>query len=211
MRRQTSNVKRGLMVRALLLVGLLLTAACTRTPPDAAAPETAARFTGEVTRGAAFEREIGAGLRFRLDYAGREGEDWSIWVGSADQPDDDFSRYVTLPLRGLNDRYIAGWHFRNAENTGPRAEDDPPVPHTVRHFAFVLNEADYQTAGEAVAVLMWPHQHTEAEVAQAFEVYEALPVATGVLTITHLELGNLVAGETAWIERMMFEVDIQWP
>lgn len=200
---------------ALILSGLLLTVACTRTPSATStperAPETATDFTGEVTRGAAFEQELGAGLTFRLDYTGGDGEEWVIWVGEADQPDHDFSRYVTLPLRGLNDRYIAGWHFRNAENTGPRTEDDPYAPQTVRHFAFVLNAADYQTAEEAVAVLMWPHQYTDAEVEQAFEEYEALPVATGVLTITHLELGNLVVGETAWIERLAFEAAIQLP
>jgi hypothetical protein len=36
----------------------------------------------------------------------------------------------------------------------------------------------------------------------------AFPTATGVLTITDLVLGNLVAGETAWIERMTFDVTL---
>ncbi len=77
----------------------------------------------------------------------------------------------------------------------------------------MLDEKGYQIASDAVDKLMHPYLYSEKEVAQAQEIMhtELLEKATGVLTITHIELGNLVVGERAWIDRMEFKVELYPP
>lgn len=197
----------------LMIVGLVVVSSCTGAASkfsDTAADEVIF-FTGKVSRGQSFVRDLDEGLRFRLVYGAGDGEGWHIWVGDSEQLDHDFSRCVTPPFRGLNSRYIEGWHFRNDENSGPRTTDDHSAPQEARHFAFVLSEADYHAADGALDKLLWPYQYSEEEVQQAQQIYDQLETATGVLTITGLELGNLIAGERAWIEQMEFEVELVLP
>jgi hypothetical protein len=46
---------------------------------------------------------------------------------------------------------------------------------------------------------------------EAIKTYEGLVKGTGVMTITHLDLGNLMVNERAWIEYMEFEVELCLP
>ncbi len=81
----------------------------------------AQRFVGEVARGQTFEKEISASLAFRLipnEYG------WTVSVGTPVRADADFSAVMTPPFRGMNHRYIEGWHFRNVDNSG-RNEPGP--------------------------------------------------------------------------------------
>ena len=57
---------------------------------------------------------------------------------------------------------------------------------------------------ETLGVALWPGDRGPAEVDAARETYRAIETADGTLQITDLELGNLVAGERAWIERAGF-------
>ncbi len=57
---------------------------------------------------------------------------------------------------------------------------------------------------EAIEVALWPGDRGPAEVDAARDAYRAIETADGTLQITDLELGNLVAGERAWIERARF-------
>ncbi|MGH7322161.1 MAG: hypothetical protein ACRELA_21420, partial [Candidatus Rokuibacteriota bacterium] len=165
------------------------------------------QFAAEVARGQSFEREIGGNLVFRLvpsEYG------WTIWVGTRVHRGADFSAIVTPPFRGMNHRDIEGWHFRNADNSGPneRGPSNVNAPQEVREFAFVTNEADYRIAGEALDTLLWPSSPGEREMAERrFESVEAR-TARGRLTILELRLGNLVVGQRAWIERMRFDVEL---
>lgn len=74
------------------------------------------KFGGEVLPGQTFEKKIGRDLIFRL-IPWEDG--WLISVGSKATADHDLARVVTPPYRGINDLQIAGWHFRNADNSGP--------------------------------------------------------------------------------------------
>ncbi len=57
---------------------------------------------------------------------------------------------------------------------------------------------------ETLAVVLWPGDRGAAEVDAARDAFRAIEKADGTLQITDLELGNLVAGERAWIERASF-------
>lgn len=175
---------------------------------------TVLKFNGEVSRGQIFEQEITQDLAFRLT-PGQYG--WDIWMGNKKQPDHDFAGIVTPPFHGINARYIEGWHFRNSDNSGPNevGEKNVNAPQEERGFYFVLNEADYQVAATAYDILNYPsllpEDLSEQRKKQILEQREQLVPREGELTITRLELGNLVVGEQAWINYMEFEVTLDLP
>ena len=197
------------MIRILivLIIVSVVGVSCANPSSDVVVDELVS-FSGEVRRGQSFEKEIGQNLTFRLNHYKGDGEGWVIWVGNKTQPDHDFSACVTLPLRGLNSRFIEGWHFRNGDNSGPRAPDDSIGLEKTRAFSFVLDETDYQIAHNAVGKLLWPYNYSEEEVDRAGEMYWQLDKVEGVLTITRIELGNLRVGERAWIDQMEFVVEL---
>jgi len=72
--------------------------------------------SGRVVRGQTFEQRIGDGLAFRLT---PDPQGWTIGVIRAARPEEDYAGVATPPYRGINPRYVEGWHFRNLANTGP--------------------------------------------------------------------------------------------
>lgn len=141
------------------------------------------------------------------------GHGWSIWVVDPTNRERNHVVVATPPYRGINPAVIQGWHFRNADNSGPNkpGEGNVNAPGETRKFAFVLDGASYQAAREALEILMWPDGRIEDQITQAEERLAAIPKAMGVLEIEALELGNLVEGEQAWIERLAFRVRIYLP
>ena len=158
-------------------------------------------FSGTVARGAVYTHTLSATLLFGLvPY----GQDWEIWIGEPGQPDVNFAAALTPPLHGVNARQIEGWHFRNRDNSGPNAPGTQNVnaPQAVRPFCFAVDAAG---AHRATA---WVQQRLAggAPPGASFD----FATASGVLTITHLALGNLAVGERAWIEQMDFAVALDW-
>lgn len=141
------------------------------------------------------------------------GYGWSVWIGDPAYRDHNFVAVATPPYRGINPSVIQGWHFRNADNTGPNksGEGNVNAPGREREMAFVLDSAGYQAAREAMAVLMQPSGKTEADIAAAEKRLKAVPRAGAVMEIQALELGNLVKGQKAWIDRMAFRLQINFP
>jgi hypothetical protein len=168
---------------------------------------------GEVQRGDTivhpFEHD-GYKFEFRLVPV---GHGWSIWVSDAMNRERNYVIVATPPYRGINPAVIQGWHFRNANNSGQNkpGEGNVNAPGEIRKFAFVLNGVGYQAAHEALEVLMWPEHSDEDEIKKAEERLKAVPKAHGVLKIEALELGNLIEGEQAWIERLAFRIRIDLP
>jgi hypothetical protein len=120
---------------------------------------------------------------------------------------------VTPPFRGVNPAVIQGWHFRNKDNTGPNEPGDGNVnaPQMERRFAFVRDSAGYQSAQEALEILLWPGGRPEEDVRNAENQLALVPRIEGVIWIEALELGNLVAGEQAHIERLAFRIRLELP
>ncbi len=184
----------------------------------AAAGVTTARadplvFRGEVARGDTVVHRFkhdGTGLEFRLAPV---TFGWIIWIGDPELPEQNYVTLATPPFRGVNPVVIEGWHFRNADNTGPNAPGPGNVnaPQKERAFAFVLDPAGRREAAETLGILMWPDSREEAEIKAAEERWREIVKAEGKLRIEALEFGNLVEGERAWIERMAFAVTIDLP
>lgn len=166
-------------------------------------------FTGQVWRGQTFDKNLPQGFYFQLSpleyaYVGWIG--WQISISNKFYPDHDFASVATPPFRGMNALSIEGWHFRNKNNSAPN-DGSLNAPQRVRPFHFVLNEENYQRASDLLKCILWPC--TDLDILDAIEMHQTIPIASGELTITQLELGNLVVGELAWIEYMEFEVKLE--
>ncbi len=193
--------RRAALSIALLLC--LLAASRITAPAECAGNTSELTIDGAVARGERFARPLPGGLAFELrPLLGG----WVIWIGDPARPEENYAAVATPPFRGPNPTLIQGWHFRNADNTGPNAPGPKNVnaPQHSRGFRFVLDKARFDTAMETLAVVLWPGERGPAEVDAARDAYRAIEKADGTLQITDLELGNLVAGERAWIERARF-------
>ncbi len=177
---------------AIIVIALITGSAC------ATSLSLQVSFEGKAIRGQSFEREFGQGLLFRLVYFEGDGQGWEIWVGDKAQPDQNFSASVTPPYRGPNGRYIMGLDFG-------RPELDPQRP---RRFYFVLNQSDHQLASDELYKLLWPYMFSETEVKQARETRDAIPTASGTLTITNMEIRETIEGGYPSIDFIEFEADI---
>ncbi|HMF48530.1 MAG TPA: hypothetical protein VK603_07800 [Candidatus Saccharimonadales bacterium] len=167
------------------------------------------RFSGEVLKGRSFERQVGANLFFRLvpDELG-----WSISMGSK-AAWKNFCSVVTPPYRGMNALRIEGWHFRNSDNSGPNEPGPKNVnaPQELREFYFVLNEADYRSAFDALQILLWPYSYSKQQIDAAEGAHAKVRKGRGKLIIRDLKLNVLELGKQAGIERMTFDVELSFP
>lgn len=170
-------------------------------------------FRGEVARGDTVVHRFkhdDTGLEFRLapvTYG------WIIWIGDPKLPEQNYVTLATPPFRGISPAIIEGWHFRNADNTGPNLPGPGNVnaPRKERAFAFVLDPSGRREAAEALDIMLWPNGRDEAAVIAAEERWRGVIKVEGRLRVEALELGNLVKEERAWIERMAFAVTIDLP
>jgi hypothetical protein len=162
-----------------------------------------------VLKGRSFERQIGANLFFRLV---PEELGWSISVGSK-AVRENFCSVVTPPYRGMNALVIEGWHFRNSDNSGPNEPGPKNVnaPQELREFYFVLNEADYRRAFDALQILLWPYSYSKQQIDAAEGAHAKVRKGRGKLMIRDLKLNVLELGKQAGIDRMAFDVELTFP
>lgn len=180
---------------------------------DAVAAEAPLEFHGEVNRAETLIHRFahkGTAYEFRLVPA---GGGWTIWIGTRENRDHNFVAVATPPFRGINPATIEGWHFRNSANSGPNVPGAGNVnaPQKERGFFFVLDEASYQEAQEALEILLWPDGRSEPELKNAESRLALVPRGEGTLWVDALELGSLSPGERAHIERMAFRVRLRLP
>lgn len=163
-------------------------------------------FSEEIERGQSFQKKIKDDLVFCLTPSSFwvENGGWTLNISDeTGKPcDDNFAGIVTPPFRGGdNATFIQGWNFRNEDNTGASEANAITANSMTRHFSFVFNQSEY----EAI--------FNDAFNLPTDENVDASKILTsrGVLTITDIEVGNLIPNEVAWIESMKFEVQIYLP
>lgn len=182
---------------------------------DADTPEASrpAEFSGEVARGDTVVHRFKhseASFEFRLvPFSGG----WTIRIGAPARPEQNYVAVATGPFHGVNAAVIEGWHFRNADNTGPNApgEKNVDAPGREREFAFALDSAGYAAAFAAREILMRGTGGKTDAADEARQILEKIPVGRGRLVIHALELGNLVPNQRAVIDRMAFTVRLEFP
>ena len=150
------------------------------------------RFSGEVLKGRSFERQVGANLFFRLV---PEELGWSISMGNK-APRENFCSVVTPPYRGMNALRIEGWHFRNADNTGPN-DGGVNAPRELREFIFSPAVGrDVEFNGSATTA-------GDVEKVQGF--------GRGWFFIESYRLTPPQRGERASFETITFSACVTWP
>lgn len=183
------------VVSAVLPPGAVAAQARAATAPacDAGPVRRSERFRGEVRRGDRFSQVTGAGWVVRLEpieYG------WALHVSTSDRPAEDLSR-LTPPWHFLpNPREIEGWHFRNADNTGPN-DGSVNAPGSQREFIFspaIGRGIDYAGSGT-----------------EAADVDRVRSFGRGWLFIESFGLTAPRAGERAALEALTFVVCLTWP
>jgi len=175
--------------------GARLTAALAAADSSASRAQTT--FEGEIRSGESFAHPFGTDLEFRLE---PQTLGWQIAVRQRGR-DEDLSR-LTPPLHFVpNPRDIEGWHFRNADNTGPNESGGKNVnaPGEVREFIF---------SPEVGRMIDGP-QATESISPE--DVAAVRRFGEGGLTILEYRLTNLEPGAQAAIDWMRFRVELSWP
>jgi hypothetical protein len=174
------------------------------TSASAAAPQPdlqELRFTGEVTRGQPFTRDVGHHLVFRLTPAtSDEGGGWVIEILPPVEPSGDpveFAAIATPPYHAYNDRYIAAAF-------GYSAREALQAP--LRKFNFVQSVEDQQRADEVVNAALYPSTVGEAERARVAAEASALMLGTGQLRVVHSRLTAGKDGAPDFIASIKFEV-----
>ena len=123
------------MLRILTVTFLAIGLAGQRASPPECRSEAgrlAERLQGAVKRGDEFARTTPAGWILKLR-PGPEG--WFLQVTIKGREDEDLAR-LTPPWHFVpNAREIEGWHFRNADNTGPN-DGSVNAPQELREFIF---------------------------------------------------------------------------
>lgn len=154
-----------------------------------------------LSRGQSFQRYVGAGLVVALE---PDEDGWHLDV----RPDSrgrvrgiGFASIATPPFHGPTVLDIAGWQFRNADNT---AQNDGSInaSQLTREFSFVTSEADANALGDEIIAF---------QEGKSADLPWKVPMGHGTLTIRNLKLGNLVTGARAWIESMDLTISIRFP
>jgi len=121
---------------------------------------------------------------------------WTLQISKRDRPAEDLSR-LTPPWHFVpNPREIEGWHFRNAENTGPN-DGSVNAPGAERDFIFSPDVGrGIEYAGSAT---------TPAD------VEKVRSYGHGWLLIESFGLTPAWPGERAAFEALTFSVCLTWP
>ncbi len=119
---------RALSISLLLAAALLPQSAAAQGACPAEPDRAAVSFVAEVAGSHGFERRLASGWTFALVSADK-GWDLRLFDGEGR----DLTA-GTPPLRGPNARELYGWHFRNADNSGPN-DGSVNAPQGLRVFA----------------------------------------------------------------------------
>ena len=154
----------------------------------------AEEIRGEIRADSTFERATPHG-RFIARLEPME-YGWYLRIYEPDRIGDDLAR-LTPPWHFVpNPREIEGWHFRNAQNTGPN-DGSVNAPGKQRDFIF---------SPEVGRTIEYDGSNTTEEDVARVEAF-----GRGTLTILDYELSPPAPGERARFVRMKFVVCLTWP
>ena len=153
------------------------------------------RFGGRVQAGQTFVQTVRPDLVFALLPT---GDGWQIALLPAESSRENLAR-LTPPLDGVSPLRIAGWHFRNRDNSGPNEPGPKSVnaPGKQRRFIFAPEVAQISPGAPLDAGFL---ERIGSR-------------GQGELQIDNLALGHLVLDEPPYIAALAFTVElvVAWP
>lgn len=176
---------------AVICFGALPAPAVSQTECPAVAGKALAVVSGTLTAGQDLEESFGDRFTFRLRPS---AHGWEVQVAEAGR-DENLAR-LTPPWHFVpSPRFLEGWHFRNARNTGPN-EGDVNAPQSVREFIF---------SPEVGRSLEYEGGATPASTVEAVAAF-----GQGRLTILEYELSPPEEGTRARFRSLRFEACLYW-
>ena len=175
---------------------LLFLAACGQQPA-----RQQITFTGALRAGERFQHPFGGRFTFALvpdDFG------WVIIVYEQGRIE-DLAR-LTLPFHGPNPTQIAGWHFRNEDNTGPN-DGTLNQPQEVREFIF---SPEVGRSIDAPPTPWLRRLHFRPGSLTMEDIDRVASFGRGALHIEQLNLSPVKRGDRARILEMKFSCIISW-
>jgi hypothetical protein len=184
----------------MMIAPVVLFAALAIEPPQAAAPacdadpgRRSARMQGHLTKGGTYSASTERGWILRLV---PDEQGWLLRVTTKERKAEDLSR-LTPPWHSVpNPREIQGWHFRNADNTGPN-DGSVNAPQELREFIFSPE------VGRGIEYRGSATPREDVERVRAF--------GRGWLFIESYELTPPRQGQRASFESLTFSACLTWP
>lgn len=180
------GVSKSAFATAILIAAIVssaLLSAQQQAPPPAQATLLSAKnprieFTGEVSGGKLFERQIAQDLIFRLNPQAAQGG-WFIEIVPKVPPpqqdeDAEFIWVATPPYHFSNQRYLDTSYGTTATEA---------VAINVRDFNFVHTLDDYRIAANAVNMVIYPNNATDEEMARVRKDASRVMTGSGTLHI----------------------------
>jgi hypothetical protein len=163
------------------------------------------RFSGDVSRGQEFRREIGPGLEFVL----RPSETgWTISIVPKVKcgENDDWAGVVNAPYRGYNLLHLDASYGITAQEA---------VGINPREFLYVTNCDDFKQEAKRLEVVMWPYNHTQQENDDALAKLATLASGKARLSILSAKVSpaeQAIEGKNyGRIDSLKFRVDVAPP
>ena len=163
------------------------------------------QFSGEVSRGQEFRREIGPGLEFIL----RPTETgWAIRIAPKTPcaQNEDWAAVVNAPYRGYNALYLDASYGITAQEA---------VGINPREFLYVTNCEDYKQEARRLEVVLWPYNFTKQETDDAMAKLATSPLGKARLTILSAKVspaGKEIEGKNyGRLDALRFRLDVAPP
>jgi len=123
---------------------------------------------------------------------------WFIEIGTADRkPEVDLSEVITIPLRGVNPKYLSLAYGNTAADVVASKEID---------FVFLKNPADFPAASALRRTLLWPPSQEDFQ--KALDSFGRSPQCQGMLRILDHRLLTPAGEKRERIEWLKFEVEL---
>ena len=169
---QIVDRQRQIVSALLILISMAAASVWGQAPRSQAESCRETTLTGRVQRGQAFEAAFTDELVFRLEPETHPNNPpgWTIAISPAGDPQSDYAMVATPPYRFSNPRYVSTAYGITAAAA---------LSWTPRAFAFVAGAPAFESATDALGVLLWPGNHTQAEVAQAETALKEVPTYPG--------------------------------
>jgi hypothetical protein len=160
-------------------------------------------------KGKNYKYEISKDLIFELlpaEYG------WVISIRNKSQSE-NYCGIATPPFHGINSLYIEGWHFRNADNSGPNeaGEKNINAPQETREFSFVTDQKSYERTADLLDIMLHSGNINSEKLTEAETELAGIKKGNGKLEIIEMKLENMKLNEKAAFAYMKFSVELNIP
>jgi hypothetical protein len=163
------------------------------------------RFSGEVSRGQEFRKEIGSGLEFVLRPM---DTGWTIGIVPKTRCVDgeDWASVVNAPYRNYNALHLDASYGVSAKEA---------VGINPREFLYVTNCEDYRQEAHRLEIVLWPYNHSQQEADEALAKLGTSALGKARLTISSAKVSpadRAIEGKNyGRIDWLKFRLDVASP